>query len=123
MAEDKLEKILEKWKNFVEERDWKKFHSPKNIAMGISIEASELLEIFQWLSTEESLEVMNSKEKSAKIKEEMADVFLNLLYLSDILGVDLLEEAQKKMEINQKKYPANACRGQAIKHTEIVRDE
>ena len=123
MSENKLEHILDKWKTFVEERDWKKFHSPKNIAMGISIEASELLEVFQWLSTEESLEVMQSKAKAAQIKEEMADVFLNLLYLADILDVDILEEAGKKMELNHKKYPADACKGKAIKHTEIAKDE
>lgn len=123
MSENKLDEIKEKWKMFVEDRDWKKFHTPKNLVMGISIEASELMEIFQWLTAQESLDVMKSEDKAAKVKEEVSDVFLNLLYLADMLDIDLLDEARKKMEANNKKYPPKACKGKAIKHTEIKLDE
>lgn len=108
--------IKEKWDSFVNDREWKPFHSPKNIAASVSVEASELLELFLWLSPQESHGAMKNPELAAKIEEEVADVFLNLYYLADTLGIDLHKVALKKIEANIEKYPVDKHRGVARKH-------
>jgi NTP pyrophosphatase (non-canonical NTP hydrolase) len=90
---------------FAEARDWDQFHTPKNLAAAMSVEASEVLEHFQWLTDEQSASL--SAEKKEAVAMELADVFLYLVRLSDRLGVDLLQAAQRKMAINAKNYPAD----------------
>ena len=85
-------------RDFVQERDWTKFHSPKNLTMALAVEASELMEHFQWLTEDESREL--PPEKRAAAAEEMADVLIYLTRLADVLGVDLLAAASRKMERN-----------------------
>lgn len=101
---------------FAEERDWDQFHSPKNLAIALSVECSELLEHFQWLTEEQSRGL--PLEKKNEVGLEMADVLIYLVRLADKLGVDLLQEATAKVAINAEKYPAERVRGNSRKYTE-----
>lgn len=96
---------------FVAERDWNQFHSPKNLSMALAIEAAELMEHFQWISMQESREIAGQPEKVREVAEEMSDVFCYLLALSSELGVDLASSLHAKMIKNRKKYPAETFRG------------
>lgn len=101
---------------FVDERDWDQFHTPKNLATALSVEAAELLEPFQWL------QVGNADELGAKnlvqVSHEMADVLVYLVRLADKLDIDLMAAATEKMALNRDKYPADKVRGDSRKYTE-----
>lgn len=101
---------------FVAERDWAQFHTPKNLASALSVEAAELLEPFQWLAHGNLDEL--STETQGHIRHEMADVLNYLVMLADKLNVDLIAAAQEKINLNASKYPAEQVRGQARKYTE-----
>ena len=101
---------------FISERDWEQYHSPKNLAMALSVEASEIVEHFQWLTEEESKNL--TPEKLAEIREEIGDVMIYLTELADKLGVDPVEAAKAKVAINGQKYPAELVKGKASKYTE-----
>ena len=103
-------------RKFVAERDWDQFHSPKNLAMALSVEASELMEHFQWLTEEESRRL--PPEKFNAVRDEMADVLVYLVRLADKLDVDLLEAAAQKIEKNALKYPAAQVRGSMKKYSD-----
>ena len=109
-----LQLIKSKIKKFSDERNWDQFHTPKNLAMALSVEASELLEIFQWLNQEESKN-LNDKEKES-VKEELADIFIYLIRIADKLDIDLEEAIKHKMKINAKKYPVELSKGNAVKY-------
>ena len=111
-----LEELKARVRAFVAERDWERFHSPKNLAMALSVEASELVELFQWLSEDESAALDAAQRR--RVAEELADVLWFLVRLSDRLDIDLLEAAGRKLAENAKKYPAEKVRGQARKYTE-----
>ena len=96
---------------FVEERSWQPFHSPKNLAMGIAVEAAELMECFLWVDLPGSYEVANDPVKRTAIADEMADVACYLLNLSNVLGIDLSDALRAKMVKNAAKYPAEQYRG------------
>ncbi len=115
-----MDELIESIRKFARERDWEKFHSPKNLAMALSVEVSEILEHFQWLTQEESRNL--PPEKLAEVKDEIGDVLVYLLNLADKLGIDPLEAARGKMVKNAEKYPASAVHGRAIKHTQIKRE-
>lgn len=104
---------------FAEERDWNQFHTPKNLVMALSGEVGELNELFQWLTTEESLAIKESPEKRQQIREELADIFLYLINLSDKMDIDLLEAASEKIDLNETKYPVEKSRGSAKKYNEL----
>jgi dCTP diphosphatase len=104
-------------RRFATDRDWEQFHSPKNLAIALSVEAGELLEHFQWLTQEQSEGL--SEGHLAKVRLELADVFLYLVSLSDKLGIDLVAAAFEKLEINAKKYPIELSKGSAKKYTEL----
>ena len=104
-------------RRFAEERDWGQFHTPKNLAVSLSIEAAELLEHFQWLTDAQSRE-LNSEQRQ-QVGHEIADVLLYLLQLSDQLGIDPLEAAREKLAINAAKYPADKAKGSSRKYTEF----
>jgi len=106
-------------RQFVAERDWDKFHSPKNLAIALSVEASELLEPFQWLTCGDGSE-FNVAQLSA-IRHEMADVLNYLILLADKLNVNLYEAGLEKIEINRAKYPADKVRGDSRKYSEYDR--
>jgi dCTP diphosphatase len=111
-----LPDLQQKLRAFAKARDWEQFHSPKNLVMALSVEASELLEHFQWLS---ELEAKNlSPEVKAEVAEEMADVLLYLLRLADGLNVDLLDAAEKKMAKNETRFPVDKVKGSAKKFRE-----
>lgn len=114
---DSIILLRQKLREFAAERDWAQFHSPKNLAIAVSVEAGELLEHFQWLTPEESERLSDSQ--LAKVRLELADVFLYLISLSDKLGVDLLAAAFEKLELNAKKYPVELSKGSAKKYTEL----
>jgi NTP pyrophosphatase (non-canonical NTP hydrolase) len=101
---------------FAAARDWEPFHSPKNLAMALSVEAAELVEEFQWLTEEQSRAL--DAERRERVRLELADVFIYLLRIADKLGVDLVAAASDKIALNEKKYPADRVRGDARKYTE-----
>jgi NTP pyrophosphatase (non-canonical NTP hydrolase) len=101
---------------FADEREWQPFHSPKNLAIALSVEAAELLERFQWLTEEASYQVTGSDKELRAVREEMADVMIYLLRLADILGVDLEQAVQDKMRLNAEKYPVELAKGNAVKY-------
>ena len=114
---DALENLRLALRRFAAERDWDQFHSPKNLAMALSVEAAELLEQFQWLSDAESSAL--GAETRTKVSEELADVLLYLVRLADKLDVDLALAASEKLKINAVKYPADKARGSSKKYSEL----
>jgi len=104
-------------RQFAEDRDWDQFHSPKNLASALTVEAGELLEQFQWLTEEQSNGL--SEEQKAKVKDEIADVLIYLVRLADKLDVDLIAAARDKIVHNAKKYPVEKARGSNKKYTEL----
>jgi dCTP diphosphatase len=109
--------LKESLREFAQERDWEQFHSPKNLASALSVEAGELLEHFQWMSEADSRSL--APDRITAIAQEMADVFLYLLQLSDRLNVDLVQVARSKMAANAKKYPVSLAKGSSRKYTEL----
>jgi dCTP diphosphatase len=101
---------------FAAARDWEQFHSPKNLAMALSVEAAELVEEFQWLTEAESKAL--DSERHERVRLELADVFIYLLRLADRLDVDLMRAADDKIVLNERKYPADRVRGDSRKYTE-----
>jgi NTP pyrophosphatase (non-canonical NTP hydrolase) len=97
--------------DFVAERDWSQFHSPKNVSMALAIEAAELMEHFQWIGSEASRQLVHEPEKLAAISEEIADVVGYSLALANELGIDLSSAIRAKMIKNARKYPADKFRG------------
>lgn len=110
-----LNEIKEKLRQFAMARDWDQFHSPKNLSMALAGEVGELIELFQWLTEEQSNNL--SREQYVAVEEEVADVFLYLLRLADKLGVDLLKAANNKIVINEQKYPVDKVKGSSKKYT------
>lgn len=104
-------------RDFATERDWEQFHSPKNLATALSVEASELLEHFQWLSEQQSREL--PEVKLAAVAEEVADVLLYLLQLADKLAIDPLDAARKKLRVNAAKYPVDLAKGSSKKYSDL----
>lgn len=104
---------------FAVERDWERFHSPKNLAMALAGEVGELLELFQWLSEEASRELARQPAGARRVRDELADVLLYLVRLADVLGVDLDEACRSKLAANAAKYPVERARGRADKYDAI----
>jgi len=113
---EEFESLKLRLRDFAKERDWDQFHSPKNLSMALIAEVGELIEHFQWLTEEQSKE-LNSK-KLNEVSEELADIQIYLIRLADKLGVDLIEAANKKIDSNDKKYPAGKVKGSAKKYSE-----
>ncbi len=112
MARD-LDTLRERLREFARARDWEQFHAPKNLAMALIAEAGELVEHFQWLTEDQSRQL--SPEQRRAVELELADVLLYLVRLADRLDVDLFDAAQRKIALNEKKYPAAEVRGRADK--------
>ena len=113
---DSLAELTDKLSDFARERDWEQFHSPKNLSMALIVEAAELVEHFQWL-TEAQSAGLPPEDKHA-VGEELADILLYLVRLSDKLGIDLREAALLKLEKNAAKYPAEQVRGSAKRYSD-----
>ena len=116
MSEDRIAELQRRLAAFAAARDWDQFHSPKNLAMALSVESSELLEEFQWLTEQQSSSL--DAERRERVRLEMADVLIYLLRLADKLDVDLLRAAHDKLALNEQKYPADRVRGSSRKYTE-----
>lgn len=112
-----LDTLREALRQFAAERDWDQFHSPKNLAMALNVEAGELLEQFQWLTEAQSHSL--TPEQHQAVSDEIADVLLYLLRLADRLGIDPLDAAAQKMVQNARKYPVDKAKGRADKYTQL----
>lgn len=112
-----LNDLRDALRRFAAERDWEQFHTPKNLAMALSVEVAELLEHFQWLTAEQSSAL--DPESMARVREEMADVLLYLVRLADRLDVDLIAAAADKMVRNAQKYPVAKARGNSRKYSDL----
>jgi len=108
-------------RRFAAERDWEQFHTPKNLAMALSVEAGEIVEIFQWLTPEQSAGL--NDEQLEHLRQEIGDVLLYLLRLADRCGIDPLEAARRKLVLNERKYPAHRARGRMDKYTAYEEDK
>jgi len=114
---NELTELKEQISIFNRDRDWRQFHSPKNLSMALSVEASEIVEIFQWMESEESYDL--SSEKLEKLEGEIADVLLYLLQLSAKFEIDPVKAASRKLQVNEKKYPIEKAKGSAKKYNEF----
>jgi NTP pyrophosphatase (non-canonical NTP hydrolase) len=112
-----MKELKSKLRAFAEEREWKTFHSPKNLAMALSVEVAEIVEHFQWLTEEQSR--APSTEKREDIAREIGDVLIYLTRLADVLDIDPLEAAFRKMEINADRYPVEKSKGRASKYNQL----
>jgi NTP pyrophosphatase (non-canonical NTP hydrolase) len=110
MTQETIYQILK----FRDDRDWKQFHNPKDLAISISLEAAELLEVFQWSGSDTLCE-----QKKDKIKEELADVINYCVLMADVCGLDMDEIVQEKIKINNEKYPVKKAKGKSDKYSEL----
>lgn len=120
MAANFIPDLQNKLGEFAGERDWEQFHTPKNLAMALTVEAAELQEIFQWLSAEQSQQLTEEIRTSAA--REMADVLLYLVRMADVLDIDLEQAAWDKLNLNAGKYPVEKARGNADKYSTFKPD-
>lgn len=112
-----IDELRDKLRRFAADRDWQQFHSPKNLAMALSVEAAEMLELFQW-KTEDETRTLSDADR-ARAREEVADVFLYLISLADQLDIDLASAASEKLGANAEKYPVAKSFGSSRKYTEL----
>lgn len=109
-----MKKLMNRINQFRDERDWRKFHNEKDLAISISLEASELLELFQWKKSEEVVE-----KSLQEIREELADVFIYSFMMADNLNLDVEEIIKSKLDLNEQKYPVEKSRGSNKKYNEL----
>ncbi len=114
--DDSLEHLRRRLSEFAQQRDWEQFHSPKNLAMALIAEAAELVEHFQWLTEQQSREL--PADKLEDVSQELADILIYTIRAADTLGVDLIDATQKKISINEQRYPADKVRGDARRASE-----
>ncbi|MFP5384765.1 MAG: nucleotide pyrophosphohydrolase [Bacteriovoracia bacterium] len=114
-----LQKIYAEIEQFTQERDWDQFHSVKNLAMALNVEASELLEIYQWISEAESNELHQDSKLKTRIEDEIADIFIYLLRIIKKTDTNLEVAVKNKMQKNREKYPVELSRGSAKKYDEL----
>jgi NTP pyrophosphatase (non-canonical NTP hydrolase) len=112
-----IKKLTQLLIDFRDRRDWKKFHTPLNVAISLQLEVAELLEHFQWKDNDQFLKEYKDLKKRKRVKEEIADVFAYLLLLAHTLGIDLEKALFEKMKENEKKYPVDKVKGKATKYT------
>lgn len=114
---DSLDTLRLRIREFAQARDWERFHTPKNLVMALSVEASELLEPFQWLTAEQSRQL--GPEQHEAVRQEIADVLIYLTRLADLLEIDLLDAAADKLALNARKYPVERSLGNATKYSDF----
>ena len=115
--EDRMQALARALQQFADARDWGPFHSPKNLASALIVEAGELLEHFQWLTEDQSRQLAPDTRQA--VAHEMADVLLYLVRLGDVLGIELADAARRKMVLNAQRYPVERARGRADKHDRL----
>lgn len=111
-----MEDLKIRLQKFAIDRNWDQFHSPKNLVMALAGEVGELIEIFQWLKDDETVKYNISSENLDRTKQELADIFLYTIRLADKLEIDLIHEANKKIDLNAIKYPIELSKDNAIKY-------
>lgn len=121
MTKSEIQDMKEKFAHFLKERDWEKFHNPKDLAIALSIEVNELLEHFQWKNNDEVKKVMEVKRN--EIASEIADIMHFLIAFSNATDIDLYKEFMKKLEHNNKRYPKDLVKGKAHKYTYYQREK
>lgn len=114
-----LNELNKKIEKIVHDRDWDQFHSVKNLSMALSVESSELLEIFQWLSEEKSNDVQNDPILLSKVEDEVADIFVYLMRIISKTNIDLEQVVLNKLKKNESKYPIESAKGNSKKYTEF----
>ena len=119
MKKQEISKLIEKVQSFCENRDWDQFHSPKELAIGLSTESNELLALFRFKTKEQMKEMLNNESKREEISEEIADVFFFLLRFSQMYKFDLRECLEDKLEKNEKNYPLEKTIGKNSKYNEL----
>ena len=112
-----LQDLIAKINQFSRDRDWEQFHNPKDLAIALGIEVSELQELMLWVSTEKSAERV--KERRTEVENEVGDILIYLLRFCEVTGIDPLKAAQEKMKLNAEKYPVEKSRGNSKKYTEL----
>lgn len=117
MTIETLPQLAEAVRLFGRERDWHLYHTPKNLTAALIVEAAELLEPFQWLTPEQSLNLPAAKKEA--VRQEMADVLIYLVSLANCLDIDLIKAAEDKLAINAAKYPVDKAKGNAAKYDEL----
>ncbi|MES9834391.1 MAG: nucleotide pyrophosphohydrolase [Candidatus Thiodiazotropha sp. DIVDIV] len=116
MSQDSLDNLNKRLKAFAQSRDWEQFHTPKNLAMAMIAECAELVEHFQWLTPEQSMDL--SEEKHEEVALEMADILIYLIRSAERLDIDLIQAAERKIAINEARYPEEKVRGDARRASE-----
>lgn len=116
MSSDSLEQLDKRLLNFARERDWEQFHSPKNLSMALIAECAELVEHFQWLTEEQSMDLPDDKREAVSM--ELADILIYLIRTAERLDIDLIEAANRKIAINESRYPAEQVKGDARRASE-----
>ena len=111
LRDETIQRVLK----FRDDRDWRQFHTPKDLAISMNLEAAELLEVFQWSGTD-----LECREKRDKVREELADVLSYCILMADVCGLDLDEIMNEKVAKNEAKYPVEKARGSAAKYTELT---
>ena len=117
---DSLDTLRLRIREFALARAWERYHTPKNLAMALTVEAAELLEPFQWLTAEQSQHL--SVEQHEAVRQEIADVLIYLTRLADLLDIDLLDAAADKLVINARNYPVDKAHGNALKYSDFSND-
>lgn len=112
-----LDTIKQKVKAFNQEREWTQFHTPKNLAMAISVEAAELLELFLWIESADSQSVL--EQKRTAVEHEVADIAIILLNFCQLYSINLSKAIEEKIKLNAQKYPVEKCKGRATKYTDL----
>jgi len=112
-------KLAASLQRFADDRDWQQFHSPKNLILALTGEVGELCEIFQWMNDADSLSAAKDDEIGQAVKDELADVLMYLVRLSDVLGIDLNEAVTQKLASNGEKYPVNKARSSSKKYDRL----
>ncbi len=118
-SEIRIYELKEKIKDFCDRRDWDQFHNAKDLAVALSIEASELLEIFRWKNLQEVSELFQNEKKKEDIEDEMADILYFLVRMAQLYNIDLSEALEKKLYKNEKKYPVDKFKGSNKKYNEL----
>lgn len=116
MSQDSLHNLNRRLKEFAQSRDWEQFHNPKNLSMALIAECAELVEHFQWLTAEQSMNL--TQEKHEEVALEMADILIYLIRCAERLDIDLIDAAERKIAINEARYPIQQVRGDARRASE-----
>jgi dCTP diphosphatase len=117
--DSKLSELKASIRQFTDERQWQQFHDLKNLSMALAIEAAELMEHFRWVANSGANAVMNDAETANAIREEAADVLLLLTQFANVAGIDLMDAAEKKLVLNETRYPVEKCKGVATKYDKL----